>query len=449
MKPAEIFKTQLNKLDFKQIFEKFIEDKATVGRDGVRVEKFKLNIDSEIEIALRKIKAGTYEFTSYKEKLISKGANNKPRQISIPTVRDKLVLKFLSELLAQVYVEHVSKPPHKLVKKIHATSSLAPPSTNYLRLDIQSYFPSINHQILMRILRRKIRQKELLHLIENAISTPTGKPKNEKSISTVGVPQGLSISNILSSIYLEDIDLLYSKPTGVEYNRFVDDVLVMADYEIAKELSVAIPKDMDRKRKITCHRVGQGSKSVLVDISKGIDYLGYHFCGKVLEVRQSSYNKMFGNLIKLFTAMKYKPNRAPLIWRMNLRISGCVFQDRKIGWLFYFSQSENKQQLRQLDVFLQKHAKKTLSSDNCDKLKTFTRAYHEIRFNLLHSKYFPNFDFFDIEQKKKQIAFLLPRKKAKATDLDAMSEEEINKLFNKCITREINDLEKDMMEVFS
>ena len=99
-KPAELFKTHLSKANLAEIFSNHIDENASVGRDGTRVEAFKIRLDAEIVVSTRKILNGTYEFTSYKEKLISKGANSHPRQISIPTVRDKLVLKFLSELLA-------------------------------------------------------------------------------------------------------------------------------------------------------------------------------------------------------------------------------------------------------------------------------------------------------------------------------------------------------------
>lgn len=445
--PAKLFQTKLNKAHIREIFDKFIADRAAVGRDGVSVGRFSDRIDEEIDIVLQKVNTCSYQFTSYREKLISKGALKPPRQISIPTVRDKLVLKFLSEFLAQVYPEHVSRVPHSTIKSVHEISSSRPPSDNYLRLDIESYFPSIDHTILMKILRRRIRKKQVLHLVENALTTPTGRKKTPDTLIQRGVPQGLSISNILSSLYLSDIDKKLSGVPGIDYFRFVDDILMIGPpYDIDK-LAVSVPRLLKSKRKIKCHKVGDGSKSIIVPLRDGIDYLGYRFCLSVIEVREMSFKKMFSNVMKLVSAMKYAGNKGPLIWKLNLRISGCQFMGRKIGWLFFFAQSKNKRQLKQLDEFVTTKAREVLKPGDQDRLKRFVKAYYEIRFNADETGYFPNFDNFDDEQKKQQIGVLIPKKTR--DEIDALSPEELDQLFRKCIGREIADLEKDMMEVFS
>ncbi|PCJ91181.1 MAG: hypothetical protein COA50_16770 [Flavobacteriaceae bacterium] len=447
MKPAELFKARLCRAHFMEIFDEYFQDGSAIGRDGVRLSVFQAEIDSEIDIILRKVGSGTYKFTSYKEKLILKGANKSPRQISIPTIRDKLVLKFLSLLLAEIYPDHVTKPPHEFIKNIHRESASRPPTTSYLRLDIQNYFPSIDHKIMLRVLRQKIRQKNLLAVIFSALETPTGRKKDHSNPITIGVPQGLSISNILSSIYLAGIDEQMRAIPNSEYFRFVDDILVIADNSTAATLSREIPSTLKSKRKIICHKVGEGSKSTLLPISRGIDYLGYYFCGDIIQVRKTSFNKMFGNLMKLFTGMKYRKNRGPLIWKMNLRISGCIFEGRKIGWIFFFIQSNNTQQLKQLDAFIASRAKVVLEEADCERLKKFTKAYHEIRHNYRYSSYYPNFDNFDEGQKRAQIAILIPRKPT--SEIDLLTGDDLDDLFKRCISKEISELEKDMMEVFS
>lgn len=448
MKPAQIFDRSLNTANFYSIFSEYIEDKATVGKDGVNVDNFIANKVKEVEVALRKIKAGTYCFTTYKEKLILKGANSAPRQVSIPTIRDKLVLKVVSETLNQIYPELVSRPPHGIVKKFHKLSETAKikiPDAHYLRLDIESYYPTINHKILMRVLRRKIRKKQLLHLIEAAIKTPTGnKIGMDGSISEnlQGVPQGLSISNILSSIYFEELDAILNSEPDCHYDRFVDDILIIADKPVAERLSLEIPRLLKQKRKLVCHKVGESSKSTLVPISAGVDYLGYTFRGQRLSVKDTSFKKMFTNLFNLFTGMKYRRNKTALIWRMNLRITGCIFQGRRVGWVFYFSQSNYWQQPKQLDEFIKKNAPKFLSASEVKSLKSFVRAFREVKHNFLKSSYFPNFDDFTIEKKKDELRLLLPV--AKTKDLESKSDKEINKLFNMTISREVKEIEKDM-----
>ena len=132
---------------------------------------------------------------------------------------------------------------------------------------------------------------------------------------------------------------------------------------------------------------------------------------------------------------------------MNLRIGGCVFDGRRVGWLFFFSQTENMQQLKQLDAFVSRQAKKVLETGDQNRLKTFTRGYYEIRHNFIDSKYFPNFDKFDDDQKRAQVSLLLPGKPI--SEIETLSSESLDNLFRKCISKEIGEMEKDMMEVFS
>lgn len=444
---ANIFKARFNKAHLNQIFNLYIAMGSSTGRDGVKLDVFKARLNEEIDIIIRKVNACNFEFTSYKEKLISKGASKPPRQLSIPTIRDKLVLKFLAQLLVAIYPDQAAQTPHLIIKRVHELSGSRPTTDYYLRLDIQNFYPSIDHKILMRILRRKIRSKQILHLIENAIKTPTGKPKTADNQNQTGVPQGLSISNILASIYLTDIDADLTKDTSIDYFRFVDDILIIANKAKVDELEKSVSALLKRKRKIKCHPVGESSKSLKIILNKGIEYLGYRFCIDKIEVRPSSFKKMFANLMKILTGLKYKKSKGRLIWRLNLRISGCQYKERHIGWLFFFSQSKNIRQLKQLDAFALKQAEKFLSDQELKTLKRFVKAHYEIKYHASDTKYFPNFDNFDDDQKKAQITIL--QSQTNAAVLDALSPEELDVLFKKCIGREIADLEIDMMEVFS
>jgi len=82
------FKDSLN-----EIYSSFKQNQS-IGIDGISKEKYDLILEDELDIIERKILNESFEFSYYKESLIIK-AMNKTRQISIPTLRDKLVLKYL------------------------------------------------------------------------------------------------------------------------------------------------------------------------------------------------------------------------------------------------------------------------------------------------------------------------------------------------------------------
>lgn len=73
--------------------------KCTVGVDRVNFKNFKNNLSENSSIIERKVKNGTYTFSRYKEVLILKGKDKLPRTIYIPTIRDKIVLSLLKEIL--------------------------------------------------------------------------------------------------------------------------------------------------------------------------------------------------------------------------------------------------------------------------------------------------------------------------------------------------------------
>jgi len=91
MKPFKIFNRNFKKIYIRKIYNDSIKNKPSTGVDGINIKVFDKKIDAEIEIINRKILNKTYDFSFYKERLISKGRNKFPRVISIPTIRDKKV----------------------------------------------------------------------------------------------------------------------------------------------------------------------------------------------------------------------------------------------------------------------------------------------------------------------------------------------------------------------
>ncbi len=76
-------------------------------------------------------------------------------------------------------------------------------------------------------------------------------------------------------------------------------------------------------------------------------------------------------------------------------------------------------------------------------IKTFVRSYFEIRYDLESTKYIPNFDTFDVEEKRKYLATLGVR------DVDKLSLIDVEKLFSRRVGRMVGELEEDLFEAFS
>lgn len=110
----------------------------------------------------------------------------------------------------------------------------------------------------------------------------------------------------------------------------------------------------------------------------------------------------------------------------------------------FFSQTDNISQLAYLDAWLKSEVKGLGVDENA--VKTFKKAYYEIRFNLQASVFIPNFDKYDIEQKKNVIAILSRRS---SEEVDVMDVTLIEREFDRLIGREVSELERDLVDAFS
>jgi retron-type reverse transcriptase len=197
------------------------------GTDGIKVKHFEQNLAENCSEISKEITNSKYKFRPYKEKLILKGRNKSPRIISIPTVRDRLVLRAIFELLRTEFkAETEQVRPQKIISNVKCVDEKS--FINVTRIDLKDFYGSINHKVLKKKLAARIKQKHVLELIMDAISNPTVAPgENSKDSAKVtrGVPQGLSISNSLAAIYLSEFDSHFKDNANYKFFRYVDDIL--------------------------------------------------------------------------------------------------------------------------------------------------------------------------------------------------------------------------------
>ncbi|CAI3949961.1 reverse transcriptase/maturase family protein [Commensalibacter communis] len=424
----------------KEIYEDYISHSHAYGIDNINNQKFKGILDKEIEIIYRKTYNASYKFTKYKLKLISKGREKSPREISIPTIRDKITLKALCCCLQEIYQKDIQFDlPQSIIKKIKNYIQENPECNYFIKLDIINFYPSIQHEILIAKLKKRTKSNKILHLVQNAISTPTvSKSVPSDTLSAMGVPQGLSISNILAYIYLFEIDQYFLKQKNILYFRYVDDIIILCNQTQLDKIKKQVKKRL-QAIKLEIHDSALGiDKSSYGDIHKNnFSYLGYYFQPNNVSVRATSIQKLRESLIAMFVQYhnQISKNIHFLEWRLNLRITGCVFKEQSKGWMFFFSEITDIKLLHQLDSFIQKLCKRF----NVDlQLKLFVRTFFQIQHNRRETIYIPNFDKYDIEQKKHVI------KKYFNKDVSNMTDKEIENYFDKKILRQVKDMEIDI-----
>lgn len=423
----------------KDIYRTHLVGSRAVGKDGVRPKAFAANLDAECELIASKVNNGTYQLTPYREKLIARGAMRYPRQISVPTVRDRLALRAALSFLKFHFPDAQPRPPHLYIKDIKSKLAAAREHSSFLRMDIRDFYPSLRHDLLEERLSASAVPNPVISLIMRALRTNTGS-KHQRAPS-VGVPQGLSISNALASIYMIDLDQKWSERSF--YRRYVDDLLIIDASEKVANLYQQLWSDLSDIG-LTSHPMGTPGKTETKRLPEGIEYLGYKISLSEISVRKSSLDRMFSNISKVITCFKYRDDIQRHLFRLNLKITGCLINGSRRGWLMFFSQTENVSQISYLDAWLKLQLKNV--NIPVEGVKSFKRSYYEIRYSIKTTRYIPNFDEYDIDQKREVINILSRRA---PSEIAAMNFEAVEIEFNRLIGREVAELERDLVDAFS
>ncbi|CAH6982799.1 Reverse transcriptase domain-containing protein [Vibrio chagasii] len=437
MSSYECFLKRFNKDSLTEIYYKYVHYTMSTGVDGV-IANDKYDLKSDVELILKKVYNGSYRFSKYKEKLISKGARKHPRIISIPTVRDRLVLKALHLTIQDIYPECSKTLIPQLMLDDIKSQVKSYKYKSFIKVDIKEFYPSINHQLLEEKLSSRIPTKALRLLITSAITNPTGFQD-----SIQGVPQGLSISNILAEIYLKDLDEKFSCRESNTYNRYVDDVLVFS----TENRPIGLLDEMINEfssLSLTCHPYDEiGSKTQINTLNKEFDFLGYYIKNRKLTVKKESVLRVENSIAKIINSHKYISDARASITqnKLNLRVTGCIFEGKRRGWLFYYSQMEDDTILYKLDNTVGKLLRQA-KLDGAIKPKKFSKAFYECsRHKLNNHKYIVNFDGYSISEKRSLLSQFMDDVKVTALNNDV-----VNSLFSKRVKHLVKDLEEDIRE---
>ena len=434
------FESHFTEGNLKRIFIDYIAYSGATGIDNLDQYAFRSQLDDQIEILSRKMIAGTYQFTKYKLKLVSKGRNKIPREISIPTVRDRIAMRAICDFITDRFKASLDMElPQDVIKRVKKEVDSGS-YTGCIKLDVTNFYPSIKHGEIQSRLRKRIKDPAILNVINSAITSPTvtvSKPSDKPSER--GVPQGLAISNVMASVYLNNIDKYLKEYVDTACFRYVDDVLIFCKEERAQEIAIDVIKRFSKIGLKVHDPVKVPEKSSVGPLEDKFDYLGYQFNAGLISARQGSVEKLKESLVSIFTSHKYskKKSESFLLWRLNLRITGCVYENKSKGWLFFFSEINDEALLHTLDHYV----KKLIKRFNVGiQPKRFVRSFKELSHRRHVTNYIPNFDEYELDKQKDVLVNFF------GLDISNYLDEEVEFNFKKRIGRQVKDLLVDVKD---
>ena len=185
---------------------------TTKGIDDDTADGFSVNY---IEKLIHELKSGTYKANPVRREYIPK-KNGKMRPLGIPSFRDKLLQEVVRMILEAIYEPVFDNHSHGFRPKRSCHTALRQISSEFTGVvwfiegDITGCFDNIDHEILIDILARKIKDSKFLNVIRQFLKA--GYVENWKYNKTYsGTPQGGIVSPILANIYLNELDQKFNE----------------------------------------------------------------------------------------------------------------------------------------------------------------------------------------------------------------------------------------------
>ena len=240
------------------------------------VQKFALNLEDSIFELNKKLHTGVYRHSNYTSFYI---CDPKLRHINKAIVADRIVHHAIMKIIEpdfdktfifDSYSSRKNKGTHLAIKRFKKFAwKLSSNNTKVvwvLKCDIKKFFDSIDHDILLTFVKKKVEDTKAIKLIENIIRS--FQKRNDK-----GIPLGNVTSQLFSNIYLNELDQFIKHNLKVKYYlRYADDFVILSGKrKYLQGLLPQINKFLDVNLKLQLH----DQKVSIRRWSKGTDFLGY------------------------------------------------------------------------------------------------------------------------------------------------------------------------------
>ncbi len=271
----------------------------------------------------------TYEVSEYVVSIISD--KGKERELmKLPYFPDRIIqwaiMLQIEDVFHKVFTNFTcaslkNRGIHKAMKLVDKYMKDEAGTMYCLKIDVNKFYPSINHEILKNLLRKKFKDKDLLELLDKIIeSIPDGK----------GVPIGSYLSQYLANFYLAYFDHWLKEDMKVSYVvRYMDDVVILHH---SKDFLHWLKRQMDKYLWENLKLTIKDNWQVFPTGIRGVDFVGYrHFYGFKL-LRKKTCKRFKRSLMRLHRklakglAMTYKEwcsansYRGWLVWCDSFRL---------------------------------------------------------------------------------------------------------------------------------
>ncbi|MGC9602916.1 MAG: reverse transcriptase domain-containing protein [Minisyncoccia bacterium] len=288
---------------YKNIFERIISPENLFSawdsfksdkRGKPDVQSFEWNLERNIFQLHRDLKSKTYKHGPYKGFYIT---DPKLRHIHKATVRDRIlhhaVFSVVNPVFEPTFIPtsfscRVGFGTHKGVEVLEKIMREVSRNNTHpcfvLKCDVRKFFDSVSHEILLSIIKKRIKDVDALWLLESIVRSYESAPGK-------GIPIGNLTSQLFANVYMNELDQFVKHRLKVKhYVRYTDDfALVSESPEELEKLLNPISEFLENELALKLHP----NKSILRSVCQGVDFLGYVIFPHHRLIRSKTKHRMF------------------------------------------------------------------------------------------------------------------------------------------------------------
>ena len=348
---ADLLERILSRENLNRAYKRVKANKGAPGIDGMTVEDALPWLREHRKELLEQIREGKYKPQPVRRKEIPK-PDGGVRKLGIPTVVDRIIQQAIAQQVSPIFEPLFSdgsygyRPGRSAQMAIQKVKEYAEQGyTTAVLIDLSKYFDTLNHDLLMNMVREEVHDKRVIELIKRFLKS--GVMENGLHVRTTeGSPQGGPLSPLLANIYLNKFDH-EMEGRGVHVIRYADDIVVLARTPRAGErLLESSRRYLEGKLKLRMNV--EKSKVVSVYAKRNFKFLGFAL-GKG---KDGIYIRTHAKSLK-----KAKEKLRELTSRSQGRNVRKVMENTKVfarGWVGYFGIASMRNTMKEWDEWLRR-----------------------------------------------------------------------------------------------
>ena len=263
-------------------------------RSKQAVARFFVDLEPELWQLLDDLNGRSYRPQPYRVFTVT---DPKPRRICAPDIRDRVLHHAICRVVEPVleggfihdtYACRRGKGTHAAIRRAQCFMRR---SGYYLQLDVARFFDSVDNTVIKQILRRKLKDPDLLWLLDTIIDHRVPFLEHGK-----GMPIGNLTSQIFANLYLDPLDHLVKDELGVKrYVRYMDDLLLFSRdkgrlWDLHARVESFLADELSLRFK--------DRSTTLAPVSEGMTFLGFRVFPSVIRLTRRGWRRFRRKVIE-------------------------------------------------------------------------------------------------------------------------------------------------------